>query len=169
MIIGDSSRFAVEFELDEDPGGDWLNGQICFWICGQMIGDYESGTSLRDFLFPLERIHCDRGKRSEDYLMSLDTDALADMLYTSMYRCCEGDYLFQKAIDDEWACHAILPHVDVLDDWSVFLVENQEIARCVVYSTDKQSVVLECTLLPGEFDSVAAEVISHLLQWSDFD
>jgi hypothetical protein len=30
-IVGEPSRFAVEYDLNSDYGGEWMFGRICYW------------------------------------------------------------------------------------------------------------------------------------------
>src|SRR5215470_5140722 len=55
-VVGEPSRFAVEYDLNENYSGLWMFGRFCYWCGGERVGDYELGTSLRDVLFQLEQI-----------------------------------------------------------------------------------------------------------------
>lgn len=60
MKFGNYSEFAIEFELDESYGGEWLYGKYRYWIKGKPVGDYDLGTSLRDILFLMKTILSDK-------------------------------------------------------------------------------------------------------------
>jgi hypothetical protein len=45
-VVGEPARFAVEYDLNENHGGEWLFGRFCYWCGGQQIGDYALGTSV---------------------------------------------------------------------------------------------------------------------------
>jgi len=72
MIIGNKSEFAIEYELALDYGGVWMFGRVCYWTKDHKIGDYESGTSLRDVMLQLHRIIRDNGKRMHEELFHLN-------------------------------------------------------------------------------------------------
>jgi hypothetical protein len=51
MIVGNKSRFAIEFELDAvkfaDPQlAEWNYGRIRWWCGGEEVGRYECDTTL---------------------------------------------------------------------------------------------------------------------------
>ena len=48
-VFGDYYTFAICYELDSNYGRAWLFGKFCYWIGGVQVGDYELGTSLREF------------------------------------------------------------------------------------------------------------------------
>ncbi|WP_277403523.1 Imm42 family immunity protein [Achromobacter insuavis] len=49
MEFGDRNRFGVNLDLNEDYGGVWLFGKICYWICGNMVGNYDvEDTFIQD-------------------------------------------------------------------------------------------------------------------------
>src|SRR5690242_5046175 len=54
MIIGNPSRFAIEFELKPQYGGVWMWGHLRYWCGGTEVGDFRIDTSLRDALFELD-------------------------------------------------------------------------------------------------------------------
>jgi RHS repeat-associated protein len=45
MHISDTSRFATQFELNLESGGEWLFGKFCYWISEHRVGRYDEGTS----------------------------------------------------------------------------------------------------------------------------
>jgi len=80
IVVGEKSRFAIEYQLDLRYGGVWLYGAFCYWIADERVGDFEAGTSLRDALFQIEQVLKGRGRRDNDELapwrvIGLDTFA----------------------------------------------------------------------------------------------
>lgn len=75
-----------EYFLEKDQGGDWMYGnwmygKVCFWIAGSPVGHLDVGTSLRDLLFSIERIRCDRGRGKNprfDTMSAEETFAILD-------------------------------------------------------------------------------------------
>lgn len=161
MIVGDTRRFGIELVLNDDSGGEWLFGRVCYWLCNQRIGDWELGTSLRDVLFLWERISGDGGYRFNEYLMPMETATLVNTLHRSMFGGTTDDSLEHRAFEEQWARHDILPHVDVFDDWKCFLVENDALGRCVFYNPETQSYG-QCHFATGEFDRVLTDAIEWL-------
>lgn len=167
MFFGNIHRFAIELAFDNNTGEEWMFGRVCYWICGERVGDYESGTSLRDFMFALERISGDADKRENEYLWPLITEILVNTLQESMFGSTrDNDALERRAIQEHWATHNINPAVDIFDEWSIYLVENDCSGRCVCLHHPTTSYN-ECFLARGEFDSVVKTVLLTLLHKYD--
>jgi hypothetical protein len=165
MIVGDSSRFGIEFSLDEESKGAWMLGHVCYWICGQRIGDYELTVTLRDVLFCWFNIAGDAGKRANDDLMSLDKADLVNLLLNTLFGDGPSDPVTEsRAIEEQWARHVIEPVVGYgFTGWGICLVEDANLARCV-YRRAEMKEYFECQLNPGEFDKVLKMAIQSLEQ-----
>lgn len=163
MIIGNKSEFAIEFELNQQYGGVWLFGKFCFWIKDRCIGDYNSGTSLRDVLFQMKNIIRDVGNRENDILFALDKASLFHRLNSTLYGCEESPY-YDLSIKETWARFNINIPVDVFDDWKMFIIENQEKLRIIAkkFEKDDNSDIYEFLLKPGEFDQVILRAYEEL-------
>jgi hypothetical protein len=61
--FGDRQTFAVAVQLDDDLGGSWLFGHLCYWISNQLVGDFETTTSLSGTIGHMYYIVKDAGKR----------------------------------------------------------------------------------------------------------
>jgi hypothetical protein len=169
MVVGDKARFAIEFELDDPPEGVWMIGLICYWICGQRVGDYDHVTSLRDAL-RLERMLGDRNNRENARLFSVEKAHLCSILADSLFGDADpGPEIMRRAMDERWARHVITPELDVFSGWQVFLIESQDQGRCV-YRNLIVGSHFECYLHAGEFDEVLMvfmEVVRILNDWHD--
>lgn len=163
MIVGERSRFAIEYELDKEYGGVWLYGKMCFWINDTCVGDYELGTSLRDVLFAMKNIVSDSGNRINPNLFLLNTEELFNRLDITLYGCEVSPYE-QVANEEIWARLDANILVDIFNDWKVYIIENDEKARVIVgrlVSECKYSV-FETELKPNEFDKVVFVVYKEL-------
>lgn len=160
MIVGDSSQFAVEFELDKEYGGTWLFGKFCFWINKKCIGDYEMGTSLRDILFQLKHLVRDNGNRSNEELFRLSKEELYNRLNCVLYGY-EPSEFEEKALEETWARFNITLPVDIFDGWKLFIVENKVKTRIVAKQIDDDDI-FEFTLVLKEFDNVINSVYQEL-------
>jgi hypothetical protein len=160
MTIGESTRFAVEFELDTNHGGEWLFGRFCYWVSGVRVGNYDDGTSLRDVLFQLPTVLRDRGKRAHDVLYELSADGLYARLHGALFGPGVGEYE-KVALEEQWARFNVKVPVDILDRCSVFVVERPPAAR-VLFSTDLDGPVREAMLRAGEVDDVLLRAYSEL-------
>ena len=99
MDFGDRSKFAITVELDENYNGAWLFGKFCYWADGMMIGDYKSGTSLRDVLLQATNIHGDSGKRFCQDLFCLGKIKFSLLFRMfSMKRAMKSIYIYIKIL-----------------------------------------------------------------------
>jgi hypothetical protein len=158
--IGDPARFAIEYELDPDHGGQWLLGRFCYWCGGIRVGDYELGTSLRDVLFRLERIHGEAGRRMNPRFVDLPAEQVHALLSAALFG--SGAPVEPAVVDDEqWARHLLLPAVDVFDAWRAYLVQATDRERLISVHLPSARVS-EVVLRPGEVDEVLQLVIEDL-------
>jgi hypothetical protein len=165
-VVGQPSRFAVEYDLNEDHGGVWMFGRFCYWCGGQRVGDYELGTSLRDVLFQLDGIANHKFGLDEigKYKRLCASRRFSTMSATLVFRLLKAtlfDALFgsgdpnnaRVAEEEQWAQHQILPRVDVFDSWKGYLVEDEQTAR-FIFASEPYLDVKEISLRPGEVDAV---------------
>lgn len=120
MLIGNKKTFAVEYELNNDYGGEWMYGKICYWIENQEIGNYQLGTSLRDVLFGLKYILYDSGNRTDTYLCQTLPEDLFYQLNELIYRVEEDN--FNHSLEAP-ARFEVSINVDVFDGWKIFLID----------------------------------------------
>jgi hypothetical protein len=159
-VFGDMSQFAVEYDLDNDHGGEWLFGRFCYWCGGTRIGDFELGTSLRDVLFQLERIAGDAGRRANPRFRGMPADQVFNLLNAALYDPGPTTQ-FEIANEEQWARHTILPPVDVFDGWKGFLVEEDSSARLITTCL-RDGTIEEVLLKVGQVDHVLKEVVREL-------
>ena len=151
-IVGDPSRFAIEYGLTDNHGGEWIFGRFCYWCAGRRVGDYELGVSLRDVLFQLDQLARDRGKRSSERFSSMPPNNVFRILDGALFGASDVDNA-EVAEEDQWARHNIFPPVDVFDSWKGFLVEGEQTAR-LIFACTPYDDVCELALQPGEVDGV---------------
>jgi hypothetical protein len=152
-IVGDSRRFAVEYELGAKHEGAWMFGKVCFRIGGELIGDFELRTSLRDFLFQIEQGRRDHGQRRNKRFESMYAKEIVELLEGALFGG-GGEVGERLAIQEQWARHKIAPEVDVFDRWRIYLVESETNARLLYGRTEPGSEVREFFLTPGECDEI---------------
>lgn len=166
-IVGEPSRFAVEYVFDDDIYGAWMFGDICYWCAGLRVGDYGIGTSLRDVLFQLDGVAQYSHQRENPRFQGVAAAGLLQLLNWALYSFGpetreHSSHVPNHAPEDEqWLRHLIYPRVDIFDNWRVFLVENAQVAR-LVFSKYPYDEVGEVILKIGEVDSVLDEVRSVL-------
>jgi Immunity protein 42 len=159
-LLGEPLRFAVEYDLKENHGGDWMFGRFCYWCEGRRIGDYELGTSLRDVLFQLEQLPRDRHLRVGQRLNSKSAIDVFRLLNAALFGTADLNNA-RVAEQEQWARHNILPPVDVFDSWKGFLLEDQQTAR-FIFAHDPYLDVNEFLLKPGEVYSVLDAALNAL-------
>jgi Immunity protein 42 len=151
-VVGDPSRFAVEYALNENHRGAWMFGRFCYWCAGRRAGDYELGTSLRDVLFRLDELARDESARGNRRFSVIPASEVFRLLDGALFGASDLNNA-TMAEEEQWARHIIFPPVDIFDRWKGFLVEEQQIAR-LIFATDPYEEVSELLLEPGEVDSV---------------
>jgi hypothetical protein len=160
MDFGDRSIFAIQLELNSDPGGAWLFGRFCYWIDGKQVGDYELGTSLRDVFSNLKWIAHDCGNRRGERLCQWKPEALFDLLDRSLYGV-------EELAPDVWVPESparfdIRPPVDVFDGWKVYLVECDTV-DLFVYKNIGMGREIEIYKAPkGRFEMAVQQSYVHL-------
>jgi hypothetical protein len=163
MIIGNTLRFAVEFELENDYKGQWLLGKFCYWINGERVGDYDLGTSLRDILFQLETVVRDNGNRFSNSFFTLHSYELFEKLNEALYGNNNYDNIPEE---EQWSRFDICPIIDVFNNWKIFMINNSNHAR-IIYKNISKKRIFEGELDLGEFENVIKESydkINNMLQ-----
>ena len=157
MIFGDPARFAVSITLDDDHGGAWLFGRLCYWINGQRVGDWESGTSLRDTLRDITSIARDRGQRENCGLFHLPAETAFSRLDRTLYG--GHDPASEERVETA-SYHDIVPTVDVFFNWKGYLIECEGQARLLYQGP--QTGLREFGMDAGVFDQVIREAHAQL-------
>lgn len=159
-IVGEPSQFAVEYDLNENHGGEWMFGRFCYWCDGLRVGDYESGTSLRDVLFQLDQLAQNKHLRISQRFDTMSTMAVFRLLDAALFGAAELNNA-GLAEEEQWARHNIFPPVDVFDRWKGFLIEGEQSAR-LIFAYEPYLNVRELSLKPGDVDAVLDEVRNAL-------
>lgn len=161
--IGDSRKFAVRIDLDEQFDGEWLFGKVCYLINGTVVGDYDLGTSLRDVLLQMHLILSDAGKRLTDRFVGKTKEELFDTVWSALYG--EVKTGFEEIATEEcWAKHNITLPVDVFDHVRVFQFDEGQKSRIIWRSTDGEAnTVTNETTVPVGYTEKVFEQLSDLL------
>ena len=85
-VFGERSRFAIEFDLDDEHHGAWMYGRFCYWCDGLRVGDYELSTSLRDVLFQLDEQAKYRQRRGNRRFSVMPAEAVFRLLDGAVWR-----------------------------------------------------------------------------------
>lgn len=156
MILGVRERFAVQWELDRDPGGGILLGRVCFWVANTRIGDYELGTSLSDVLVNLQYPVGDCGNRYSQRFCCVEATNVFHLVQSGLF---DSDPSLSHLVEDEsWARFDISIPVDVFDGYRIYLFDCLDNSRLLVGNRpphlDHYVFLLEQQLVRGEFDEV---------------
>ena len=160
-VVGQPSRFAVEYDLNENHGGAWMFGRFCYWIGGRQVGEYDLGTSLRDVLFQLElAVARNKGLRSSRRFNARSAVDVFRLLHAALFGAADLNNA-EVAVEEQWARHDIVPPVDVFDSWKCFLVEDEQTSR-LFFARQPYLEVTEIELTPGEVDAVLKQAVKAL-------
>ena len=161
MQFGNKEIFSIETELDENYGGAWLFGKICYWIKGVQVGDYDLGTSLRDTFHSLKWIVYDCGNRAGEGLCKLSPEEiffiLADVPYENNGSIINSNF----QIPDTLPRFDISIGVDVFDKWKIYLIECETEAK-VIFKTIDQAEINIAVIPIGVFDSAVKNYYNYL-------
>ncbi|MDI5927462.1 Imm42 family immunity protein [Rhizobium leguminosarum] len=160
MEFGDRARFAITVELNENHGGLWMYGRFCYWIAGESIGSYDEITSLRGILFRMRYLHSDRGQRACPELMKLSTEEMFSVISAALRDDDDEIYNYIPR-DFPFARFDVGVHVDVLDNYEIYLVENGDIAKILYFNMERKELK-HFLLGVGEFDRVALDAYDYL-------
>jgi hypothetical protein len=156
MILGTKASFAVQWELDRDPGGQLLFGRVCFWVADTRIGDYDLGTSLSDVLVNLQHPVGDSGNRHGQRFCSMTVGETFSLVQSGLF---ESDASLTTLVEDEsWARFDVSIPVDVFDGIRMYLFDCSDCSRLLIGNRLPDGVryefALEQRLKKGEFDEV---------------
>jgi hypothetical protein len=158
MLIGNKQTFAVEYELNNDYGGEWMYGKICYWIENQEIGNYQLGTSLRDVLFGLKYILYDSGNRTDTHLCQTLPEDVFYQINVLIYRVEEDN--FNHSLEAP-ARFEVSINVDVFDGWKIFLIDCIDFSIILFKSINDEKVKYS-RLQKGEFDDAICKLSDDL-------
>ncbi|MFE1573086.1 Imm42 family immunity protein [Comamonas odontotermitis] len=160
MKFGDKNRFSIELNIDENHGGAWLFGRFCYWIAGEMVGEFEMGTSLRDVLFQMkyivnpqvDRFCCGLFEVSKEKAFEVISEAL-DENNDEIYEYVSRDFTV--------ANFDICIPVDIFNNWKIFLIDGYDSSR-VLYSKMESMKIKELLFNSGEFNEVVKNAYLYL-------
>lgn len=149
MLFGAKDRFAVEYDLENNHGKEWLFGKICYWINGKRIGGYGLGTSLRDVLFQTTYVLHYCGDRSGKGLCKLSNKKCFNVIEDALYNDGKDIENISDVPDEILKFNVSIP-VDVFDGWRIFLVECDNKAKIMYREINNEICFFELEV--GEFD-----------------
>ena len=165
MIIGDTDRFGIEFELDsaklaEPTLTEWRYGRVRWWCSGEQVGRYETDTTLRDVSVEAERFLKFEGQRQDEVLLHASGAEVVRTITEALYEDRGQSDEQVEADEQHYRRFVVKPQLDVFDSWDIFLVEGEH-AR-LIWRQIQNADVHECELASGEFDSVLKRFLAAL-------
>lgn len=155
VLYGTKERFAIEWELNADYGGDWLFGKFCFWIGGTMVGDYDVGESFSVVIGQLTYPVGDCGKRQSERFCGMSGAEAFSLIYRSFY---DDDFPTPPELElESWARFDVTIDMDVFDGWKLYLFDCPTLSRLLVGRRQNEGgykLAFEQQLEVGEFDGV---------------
>ena len=166
--VGAKEVFSVEYELDPAVAQDqrWLYGHMCFWVRGNMVGEYEEIATLNVALAVLPELLGNHGKRFDPILFSAPVEEAFSKIFSPL--CIDsGQPDDQVARDEELYSRftAVARGIDIFDNWDAFLIEDQFTGRFLFRRVNSE--VREAKIPAGEFDRVLAEFLKTLQAETD--
>ena len=164
MIFGARQLFAVEIELNENHGGAWLFGKICYWIKGSRVGNFEEGTSLRDVLMAAKWIEHDHRRREGGALCGLEPNAAflaIDAAFGVATQDMPGDV-------ETPARFNICPEDVTFKGWRIYLVEcgDQEM---ILYKHANDASLSVGIMQRGVFEAAFHSAYATIDSWHEME
>ncbi|WP_213881951.1 Imm42 family immunity protein [Pseudomonas sp. dw_358] len=161
-IFGDINEFAIEYSLNDQHGGSWLFGQVCYWIAGERVGDFPLGTSLRDVLIQMQNVIDNCGKRQLDNMVSKSPQELFDAIDSKLYGGVDVDNNSDESVESFYRFDIRIP-VDVFDGCKMYLFESSGF-ELILYKKSLDGLVNEKRLSAGYFDAVIRSFYEEVLE-----
>lgn len=158
MLFGDKTTFAIECELYEEYCGEWMNGEIYYWIGGEKLGWCEHLLSLRDSLSEMRWPIYDRGNRKGEMLCELTPEEAFSRLDKFVY----GDEPLDinKYPIPEISARFQIDAPLVASASKIYLIQCGD-DETFIYKTG-DSEISSFTLAVGIFDSVLKQAYEYL-------
>ncbi|MDE1150347.1 MAG: Imm42 family immunity protein [Azospirillaceae bacterium] len=156
MIVGNKESFAIEYEYDINFGGEWLFGKVCYWIFGNAVGNFDLGTSLRDFLFQMAPIVRDRGNRAGSSFCREPINNIFEKIDQVLW----GESTIDIDLDMPARFDVRVP-VDVFDLWRIYLIDCGDCSLIAYKMTTYPNFIVN-SIRVGEFDLVVREVYERI-------
>jgi len=164
ILVGDPSRFAIRFELEEPVDERWLFGRCCFSAGGIAIGDWAVRASLATGHAMLQTLLLRNGTRRADRLMTIPaTEAFVEIESALFEDDSRSDETVEKDSDFYSRFIAIPSGFDVFDEWMAFLIEDDVKGRLIWNKLPYAGPPREVWLAAGEFDAVLQDGTQKIL------
>ena len=136
-IIGKKELFAIQYEITNIEG-NFIYGQICYWIKGQRVGDFEETTILSDAFCFLPHIINDNGNREHEGFYNMEMEKVHYLLGGQAY-LDDYDRYERQSFEEMWARFNIVIGLDVFCGAFAVLIDGKNNSR-MIFSNNNSSV-----------------------------
>jgi hypothetical protein len=170
-LYGDKNRFAIEWNLASNHGGGWLFGNICFWIGGELVGDYSTCESLSELIPELKYPVGDCGNRRSQRFCQMPADDAFKLIYRAFF---DMDFVTPEELElESWARFDVSLGTDSFDDWKLYLFDCASYSRLLIGRRSDAGFfefLREQQLEVGEYDAaIRALQIELMALWDRED
>lgn len=161
ITFGNTHEFACRINLDDNMFGEWMMGRVCFWLFGEMIGDYASSVSLRDTMLAMGQVVEEKGRRHHDYFFHASASEFYDRVHCSMFGDSPNPDDVRLMYDEEWGRFLIDIPISAYSSEIIYLIEGEEKDRVILIEANQA----ECKdfLFPsGLFYDIISQAYTHL-------
>jgi hypothetical protein len=164
-LYGKRDRFGIEWQLSEEYGGAWLYGHICFWVGGEVVGDYATPTSLSNLIPILSYPIGDCGNRKSKRFCNMGAEEAFQLMYRAFF---DDDFTNPEYVEEEqWARFDISLVTEEFKNWKLYLFDCDAHSRLLVGARLDSGLFgfsKELILELGEYDSIIRELGSNLTE-----
>lgn len=160
MIIGKPSVFAIEISLQNPVVQPWAFGKVCYWIAGEMFGDYDAGDTMCVIIQFLDGISSTFGKRHSEALCLHNKDLLFDRLREITLHDDPNNFCNTHGIANPSIFFAS-PTSESFDGFLSYLVECNE-GDVLCYGPYEGGAPKFTVLPAGYFASIILDATSYL-------
>jgi hypothetical protein len=146
--FGDRHQFGITFELPQEREmyhGRWLNGAICYWICGRSIGDMQYGATGCDVLILLEDINKRTSYQCGKEIFHADAELILRTMDMDIDH--EADDIIQEncfgfvGTSDFWRGFDITLQLDIVREYQILYFEHDGQARLIIAKYKKKKIL----------------------------
>jgi hypothetical protein len=160
-ILGDKSRFAIEYQLDSPTAG-YPGGYICLWAAGSRIGDFDEYVLLgvpEDFF---RRCLAHAGQRQAPALNERSKEEILRVVHAALFDEPGATFGQGEEAERRFRKLCMCPGAGKPFDGE-FAVLLEELDACRFIWRDKETnIAREVELASGEFEEVVKAFLASL-------
>ena len=161
VVFGETNEFACQIKLDDNMHGEWLVGKVCFWVSGEMIGDYEYSISLRDTMFAMRQVVEEQGRRQHDYFLGTSTSEFYNRVYNCMFGNLPDCDDIQQMQEEEWGRLLVDIPISAISNPIIYFIEGEINDRIIIIG-DNLSECKDVYVKSGVFYDIISQAYTYL-------